>query len=396
MGSRRNFVGRNKRVGCMKSLRVVHVPTAVGGNPPILSRALKRLGLGSECCIISQNYLSYEVDKVIVPAGSGFVKCEFKRLLFIIECVWKYDVIHYNAGTTIATANAIQWPGKIFSRLALKRFLYSSYLLGLQYFEISLFSIFRKKLFITYQGDDARQGDYCLNNYAVSIATQVDGSYYSAKTDVFKRKNIAYLSKFCERVYALNPDLLNVLPSTTKFIPYSHVFFDEWKASYDGLLDDKPLKIVHAPTNRRVKGTDLIVDALSSLKEEGLSFELILVEGLSQAEARKCYEQADILIDQLFAGWYGGLAVELMALGKPVLVYLRDEDLHFIPEEMRSDLPFIRVTPSSVKDCLRDVITMPRNQLVDIAKKSRAYVEKWHCPEKIATMISQDYFESLK
>lgn len=380
----------------MKSVRIVHAPTAVGGNPPILSRALQLLGINSTCCIISQNYLSYEVDRVIVPAGSNFVKCEFKRLLFIFECLWKYDVIHYNAGTTIATANIIQWPDRNLSAVGVKRFLYSSYLLGLQYFEVSLFSLFRKKLFITYQGDDARQGDYCLANYAVSIATQVDESYYSAKTDAFKRKNIAYLSRFCERVYALNPDLLNVLPSTTKFVPYSHVFFDEWEASYEGLLDGKPLKIVHAPTNRRVKGTDLIVDALSSLKDEGLSFELILVEGLSQAEARKCYEQADILIDQLFAGWYGGLAVELMALGKPVLVYLREEDLRFIPDEMRNDLPFIRVTPSSVKDCLRDVISMPRDQLVEIAKRSRAYVEKWHSPEKIAGMISQDYFESLK
>lgn len=380
----------------MKKTKVVQVPTAVGGNPPALSKALRRLGVDSTCCIISQNYLSYEVDRVVVPAGSKFLKCEFNRLLFIFECLRKYDVIHYNAGTTIATANIIQWPSRDLSVVSLKRFMYSAYLLCLQYFEVSLFSLFRKKLFITYQGDDARQGGFCRSNYDISIATQVDETYYSDKTDAFKKRNISYLSKFCEQVYALNPDLLNVLPSKTKFVPYSHVFFDEWKTSYEGLLDNKPLKIVHAPTNRRVKGTDLIIEALSSLKSEGLSFELILVEGLSQAEARKCYEQADILIDQLFAGWYGGLAVELMALGKPVLVYIREEDLRFIPDEMRSDLPFIRVDPSSVKNCLRDVILMPRAELVEIAIKSRAYVEKWHSPERIANMISQDYLQSLK
>jgi hypothetical protein len=41
----------------------------------------------------------------------------------------------------------------------------------------------------------------------------------------------------------------------------------------------------------------------------------------------------------LFAGWYGGLAVELMALGKPVLAYIREEDLSFVDPQMRYELP---------------------------------------------------------
>ncbi|MDU9404607.1 glycosyltransferase family 1 protein [Pseudomonas sp. zfem004] len=379
----------------MKKIKVLHAPTAVGGNPPALSKALRKQGIDSECCIISQNYLAYEVDRVLVPAGARFLQCELKRFKFILECLFKYDIIHYNAGTTIATANIIEWPGKKNSVSSLKRFVYSAYLRGLQYFEVSLFRLFRKKLFLTYQGDDARQGQYCLDHYSVSIATQVDDSYYSAKTDAFKQKNIAYLSRRCQQVYALNPDLLNVLPAATKFIPYSHVFFDEWPASFEKILEKRPLRIVHAPTNRRVKGTDLIIEALNSLSEEGLEFELVLVEGLSQAEARKCYEQADVLIDQIFAGWYGGLAVELMALGKPVLVYLRDEDLHFIPDAMREELPFIRVTPASLKEVLREVILTPREELLERAKNSRAFVEKWHDPERIARLISQDYADSF-
>ena len=81
--------------------------------------------------------------------------------------------------------------------------------------------------------------------------------------------------------------------------------------------------IGHAPSHRAVKGTNLIIDALNSLKKKGFSFELVLIEGLSNSEARKKYETVDVLVDQLFAGWYGGLAVEAMALGKPVLV-MRD------------------------------------------------------------------------
>lgn len=380
----------------MKSFKVVHAPTAVGGNPPALSKALREQGIDSKCCIISQNYLAYDVDRVLVPAGARFLQCELKRLKFIFECLFKYDIIHYNAGTTIATANIVEWPDRKKGISSLKRFVYSVYLRGLQYFEVSLFRLFRKKLFITYQGDDARQGDYCRQHYAVSIATQVDESYYSDASDAFKRQNIKYLARHCEQVYALNPDLLNVLPSSAKFVPYSHVFFNNWRFSCEGLLVDRPLRIVHAPTHRRVKGTELILGALDALKQEGLRFELTLVEGLSQAEARKRYEEGDVLIDQLFAGWYGGLAVELMALGKPVLVYLRDEDLKHIPEQMRRELPFINVDPFTVKERLREVLTMPRKQLVELAIKSRAFVEKWHDPARIAALVSKDYEASMR
>lgn len=379
----------------MKKVRVLHAPTAVGGNPPALSRELKRLGWDSTCCIISQNYLAYAVDKVLVPSPVGFLRCEWRRFWFIVSCLRRYDVIHYNAGTTIATANIIEWPVRSKGLSSLKRFVYSVYLRGLQCFEVSLFRLFRKKLFLTYQGDDARQGDYCRQHYAVSIATQVDESYYSDASDAFKKKNIAYLAKHCERVYALNPDLLNVLPAEAKFVPYSHVDFSDWKASYDGLRSQRPLRFVHAPTHRRVKGTDLILESLEALEGEGFAFELILVEGMSQAEARTHYEQADVLIDQLFAGWYGGLAVELMALGKPVLVYLREEDLHFIPEQMRADLPFINTNPFTIKDRLRDVLCMSREELVDLAQRSRAYVERWHDPMQIAASIADDYLASI-
>jgi glycosyltransferase involved in cell wall biosynthesis len=118
---------------------------------------------------------------------------------------------------------------------------------------------------------------------------------------------------------------------------------------------------------------------------------LLLVEGMSNAEARKVYESADVLVDQLFAGWYGGLAVELMALGKPVLVYIRDEDLGFIPPEMKADLPFLQITPVTVEDALCDLLLMPRESLVALGKKSRAFVERWHDPLNIARDIKEDY-----
>jgi hypothetical protein len=148
---------------------------------------------------------------------------------------------------------------------------------------------------------------------------------------------------------------------------------------------------LHAPSHRLVKGTDLILAALEELKAEGIEFELLLVEGMSNVQARNVYMSADVLIDQLFAGWYGGLAVELMALGKPVLAYIREEDLDFIDPQMRHDLPVIQTTPNSVKAVLRSVLRIPRKSLVDLGRRSRAFVERWHDPMQIAALIKYDY-----
>ena len=68
------------------------------------------------------------------------------------------------------------------------------------------------------------------------------------------------------------------------------------------------------------KGTDHVLETC-----EGLDVELRIVEGLHHDDALARYRDADIVVDQLNAGWYGLFAIECMALGKPVVTYLHDE-----------------------------------------------------------------------
>lgn len=155
------------------------------------------------------------------------------------------------------------------------------------------------------------------------------------------------------------------------------------------------MRIAHAPSHRGVKGTHLVLEALDRLKAKGREFELVLVENLPNHEAKRRYETADVLIDQLFAGWYGGLAVEAMALGKPVIVYIRQEDLQYIDPAMAADLPFIEASPDTIEVVLERVLAMPRTELLALARKSRAFVEKWHDPQVVAARIKADYEQAL-
>lgn len=375
-------------------INILHAPTTVGGNPQGLSKSLNRLGLSSKSLTLYQNYLNYDCDFVIWSDTDNKFIQELKRLATILWVAFNYDIIHYNFGTTIAmhTSSKEVYSSKIKQLLG---FLYRQYRYNLQLLELNLFRLLGKILFVTYQGDDARQGGFSLERFKFNIASQVPVGYYSARSDQMKRKMIRRLSQYCDQVYALNPDLMHVLPQETKFVPYSHIFLEEWVPIFNQ-LENRTLRIAHAPTNRKVKGTEIILEALNRLEDKGYKFEVILVEGMSHAQAKKAYATADIVIDQLFAGWYGGLAVEVMALGKPVMVYIRDQDLEYIPEEMANDLPFIRVNPDNFEDKLQLLLELPREELCSIARKSRAYVEKWHDPLKIAEDIRKDYETALQ
>jgi len=378
----------------MSKYRVVHLPTSVGGNPQGLSKHLRALGVESETWIFQQNVFNYPGTKVIWAKGDGPLRREMMRFLAIIRVALSFDVIHFNYGSSLAA------PIPMFSAndkgilAKLKRFCAATYLQLLFFTEIGLYRLFRRAMFVHYQGDDARQGDFSKAKFPHSIAQYVDDGYYSPETDALKRRMIHRMSRYSSQVYTVNPDLMHVLGVGARFVPYSHISLDEWQPIYNQ-LEQRPLRIGHAPSHRKAKGTDIILAALEQLSREGHEFELVLVEGLPNDQARKKYEQVDVLIDQLHAGWYGGLAVEVMALGKPVMVYIREDDLQFIPAEMEEELPFLGITMETVKDDLQRLIQMPREELLALAQRSRRYVERWHDPLCIAEEIKRDYEKAL-
>jgi hypothetical protein len=84
-----------------------------------------------------------------------------------------------------------------------------------------------------------------------------------------------------------------------------------------------------------------------------------------------------------------------MALGKPVICYLREGDLKFIPPEMRAELPVIHTTPTTLYSTLKTWLTDRKHELGTWGRKSRVFVERWHDPLTIAGQLKQDYTDIL-
>lgn len=365
-------------------MRVLHCPSTVGGNPQGLSRAEREHGCDSVSWTLTQNQYQYPADRVICPSGGRPLRA-LLRWWAIGRMVGKFDVVHFNFGSSFAPLRIATEHRGAAARL------YNRWWAGRWELADVVWAKRRGAVIaVTYQGDDARQGDFCRARYPVHFSHHVPPGYYTPETDQHKRERIQFFDRHADLIYALNPDLLHVLPERAEFLAYASVDPREWIPVYPAETPVSPL-VVHAPSHRAVKGTAFLLQAVERLRAEGVDFRFQLVEGLAHAEARRLYASADLAVDQLLAGFYGAFAVELMALGKPVICQLHDLDLDRIPAGMRRDMPLIHADPDTIHRTLREWLTTRKGELRAAGERSRAFVARWHDPALIAEQVVRDY-----
>ena len=139
--------------------------------------------------------------------------------------------------------------------------------------------------------------------------------------------------------------------------------------------------ILHAPSSRRRKGTEHVVAAV-----EELDADLLLVEGLDHREAFERYREADIVVDQLNAGWYGLFAIECMALGKPVVTFLHEEARRRTEQELGVEVPIVSATKEDLRSRLEPLVADAAERR-RLGAASRAYVEQVHDLERVADRL---------
>jgi glycosyltransferase involved in cell wall biosynthesis len=149
---------------------------------------------------------------------------------------------------------------------------------------------------------------------------------------------------------------------------------------------DRPV-VVHAPSSRTRKGTEHVVAACAAL-----DVDLEIVEGLDHREAFERYRRADVIVDQLNAGWYGVFAIEAMALGKPVVTFLHDEAVLRTEEAFGLEVPIVNASKDTLVDALRPLVGSA-DERIRVGAASRAYVEEVHDVERMTDRLLALYAE---
>lgn len=150
-----------------------------------------------------------------------------------------------------------------------------------------------------------------------------------------------------------------------------------------------PLKIAHAPNHSHFKGTRYFENVLDKLRGAGHEIELIKVAGVPNDEVIRLFRGVDIVADQFIGGSYGYTALEAMAVGKPVLTYVRSADLVAAADEC----PLINCTPDNLEDVLLWVMRN-RECLPAIGVQGKRYVAAWHSVPAVAERLGHMYEET--
>jgi len=144
----------------------------------------------------------------------------------------------------------------------------------------------------------------------------------------------------------------------------------DYEPSYPRADQSTPPLVVHAPSRLVSKGTPAVLGAIERLQGQ-LRFDVDLVHGVPRAEAVRRMQRCDIFIDQLIVGDFGMAALEAMALGKPVIAYVK----RTLRERYPADLPVVDATPESLESVLRSLLADPAKR-AELGALGRRFVER--------------------
>jgi len=206
------------------------------------------------------------------------------------------------------------------------------------------------------------------------------------KCDIGKQLGRLRMAKeFADAILCSTPDLLAAVPEAI-YLP-NPIDVDLWESySLPPLTRPRPFRVMHRPTSPELKGTVHVLKAVEGLIREGLPIELrsstsLIPHDLMFAE----YQRADLMVEQLYMGWYGVAAVEAMAMGKPVMAWLRPT-----LREKFGDPPVIQADRYTIQTRIRE--TFESDDCTALASAAGLdYVHQVHDARKIGARVMQIY-----
>jgi glycosyltransferase involved in cell wall biosynthesis len=303
-------------------LRVVHCPVNIGGIPATNVQALKRKGIDAKLLMFRPPKLRSDEPDIVLNTPDGLWRRQLVQARALARLLPETDVFHFYFGLTLVPRR-IQFP---------------------------ILKLARKKSVFHFLGSDIRRKTPEQLAYARHADARIVGSYDAARWV---------------------PDA-HVVPPGIELSRYPPA-----PPAGNGRL-----RVVHAPSNRRKKGTDLVVAAC-----EEVGVDLDIVEGVKHDDAVRRFARADVIVDQLNAGWYGLFAIESMALAKPVLGFLNEDAVELTESAFGVRVPVVNVTKETLVRRLREIVDAGPHERKRIGEASRAYVERVHDPDGIADQL---------
>jgi hypothetical protein len=340
---------------------------------PVLAKGEKLLGIDSSTLGYQTYFLSDAFDYNLSRwCAEPIVRLTLPYAVFLWAC-WSFQRFHFFCDTGLLPK---------FGNLGFRRY------------ELKAYHILRKQVFFYTYGADVRTqlktkalGDYhcCLECPEPEIACICN--------DASGEANISTIMRHATALFSMG-DMIEYTPGSRNDLFFWPVDLEaeggkKYAPCYPSQMSNSPARVLHAANHRHFKGTRYLLEEVDRLRAEGLQLELQLVEGVSNREALELYRAADIVFDQCLIGFHGYVAIEAMALGKPVIAYIRKPEKYLLDDEK---CPIINCKPDQIGSVLRELIEN-RERLHELGVAGRRYVEEYFSVEAFAQRLRRAYGE---
>lgn len=313
--------------------------------------ALRRLGHHAELWETAPDPFGRPADRILT-----LDRAQPRATLDAIrEAADGFDIIHFHFGRTFVPRDGVLPP----------------------YWDLPVLRGLGRSVFFTFHGSDVR-------THALHRRQNPWIEHYAASTgadDDRIAKSLQVMRTYANGMFVASVNSLDYVPDAT-YLPRV-IDMQAWPARPER-RHARPV-VVHAPTRRATKGTELVLRALADLAAEGLDFELRLLEGVPHDQVRTALADADILVDNVIAGSYGIVSLEALASGVVAVANLSPRVM-----ETHPDTPVVHADPLTMREVLRRLLT-DEPERRRLAALGRPWVSRVHGADSVAARLVEAY-----
>jgi len=340
---------------------------------PILAECDRSLGLRSSSLVFNTYYItrSFDINLFVFEAAVRLTRNRrllrsFRRIV-LAWALLRFDIFHYfyDRGLMISDGRY-----------------------GINPEELQLLFDSGKRLYTYAYGADVRSQEITLQLGEPNICRECPqpGRYCICKTEDLNSS----LERLDGRVTArlAMGDMLSYVPGCRN-MHYWPLHLKKFKAEPPVYRRGDTLRVAHAPNHGHFKGTRFLMEAIERLRNEGQPIELVSVQGVPNKRVLELFGTSHLIADQFTAGFHGYTALEAMALSRPVLCFLRNDDMMIDP----ATCPIINVRPEQVYDTLKRCLE-GEVDLESLGKQGRAYVDRYYSVAAVAARLGRLYIDT--
>jgi hypothetical protein len=342
----------------MSKLRVLYAPRDIAGQPSEWAAALREQGVDAQVWSFGEPAFGLRPDRVWDQ--DRLLADPAYRWQVLDEAVKGFDVFHFQYGRGLLDAREPGLP---------------------ELWDLPLLRSLGKRVYMHWHGSDVR---------LPSVHAEREPDSYLAGATVDEgaiRARISVARRYCDAMFVSTAGLPDYVPDA-ELVPLA-LDVAAWRTAR-GPEPAVPV-VVHLPSRRSTKGSDLVDAALRPLHDEGVIVYRPL-SGLNRDQVKAEFAKADLVVDSLTIGDHGVVSCEAMASGAIAIAHVHERvrAREAMPGAAVEECPIVEATGATLAEVVGKLAADP-GERIRLRAVGLTWVAQRHDREVVAQQLLDAY-----